>query len=165
MVPASTLKTSQRGRDFIARYEDDKLEAYPDPKTGSEPWTIGKGHTGGVKPGDKISQEESDMLFEDDIRNKGEMFVQRYVTVPVTQGMFDALVSIVFNVGPGHSKKDGIILLKSGQPSTLLRKLNAGDYDGAKAEFPKWCSPGTNVENGLRKRRNAEVDELWTSLD
>lgn len=161
MTPASELTTSSRGRDFIAGYEDDILTAYPDPKTGGEPWTIGKGHTGGVKKGDVITQEESDRLFAEDIREKAEKWVQKYVLVRVTQGMFDALVSIVFNVGPGSKDKDGIIRLKDGRPSTLLRKLNEGDYVSARAEFGRWISPGSSVENGLRRRRKGEIVQLW----
>ena len=78
------------------------------------------------------------------------------VTVPLTQGQHDAMVSIVYNVGIGSSEKDGIIVLRNGKPSTLLRKLNAGDYDGAADQFLLWISPGSNVENGLKRRRTQE---------
>lgn len=87
-----------------------------------------------------------------------ENLVQEHVKVALTQCQFDALVSIVFNVGPGaKGEKDGIIFLASGQSSTLLRKLNAGDYAGAADEFPKWClgASGTLL-GGLVTRRTRE---------
>lgn len=160
------MKTSPKGKAFIASFEDDRLKAYPDPLTGGAPWTIGKGHTGPeVRPGLVWTQAQSDAAFERDLDVKGEFYANNAVRVPLTQGQFDALVSIIFNVGPGSPNKSGIIRLKDGSPSTLLRKLNAGDYDGARDEFEKWVSPGTPVENGLRRRRKAEVELLWTSQE
>lgn len=72
--------------------------------------------------------------------------VNRYVKVPLTQGQFDALVDFAYNAGAGNL-----------QSSTLLRKLNAGDYSGAKAEFGKWVYGGGKVLNGLVTRRAAEA--------
>lgn len=138
------------------RFESCKLKAYPDPKTGGEPWTIGWGHTGPeVHKGLVWTQEKADAEFRNDLA-ESELHVREAVTVPLTQGQFDALVSIIYNVGPGSRTKSGIIRLKDGRPSTLLWKLNSGDYGGAAAEFDKWVSPGTNVEFGLRRRRAAE---------
>lgn len=157
------MKTSREGLALMAHYEDDRLVAYPDPKTGGAPWTIGKGATGpGIGPGLIWSQQQSDDRFASDVAER-EVIVEQAVKVPLEQGMFDAVVSIVFNVGAGNSKKDGIIRLKSGKPSTLLRLLNAGDYAGAYAQFALWISPGSNVELGLRRRRRAEQG-LWDKL-
>jgi len=80
------------------------------------------------------------------------------VTSPLTQNQFDALVSILFNVGPGaKGVKDGIITLKSGVPSTLLRMLNLSIYAGAADEFPKWCHGlGGALLPGLVTRRARE---------
>lgn len=156
------MRTSEKGKHFIKKWEDCKLQAYPDPKTGGEPYTVGWGHTGlDVKSTTVFTQEEADDVFEDDLYFKAEQYVDQHVKVPLTQGQYDALVSIIFNVGPGGSKKDGIIRLKSGKPSTLLRLLNGADYPGARDEFKRWISPGSNVEKGLKRRREAEVRELW----
>jgi lysozyme len=150
------VKTSSIGLDLIKHFESCKLAAYPDPKTGGAPWTVGWGATGsGIGPGTVWTQEQADARLLEDVGQR-ETMVNNAVTVPLTQGQFDAVVSIVFNVGAGSKYKDGIIRLKSGQPSTLLRMLNARDYDGCAEQFMRWVSPGSNVENGLRRRRTAE---------
>ena len=71
--------------------------------------------------------------------------VNRYVKVPLNQNQFDALVDFAYNAGA-----------KNLLTSTLLRKLNAGDYAGASKEFGKWVYGGTKKLNGLVKRREAE---------
>jgi lysozyme len=65
--------------------------------------------------------------------------------VSLNQGQYDALVDFTYNLGPAAL-----------QGSTLLRKLNAGDYAGAAAEFPKWCHAGRAVLPGLVTRRARE---------
>ncbi len=74
-----------------------------------------------------------------------ERAVNRLVKVTLTQNQFDALVSFVFNVGSGNL-----------QSSTLLRKLNSGDYKGAADEFLRWNKAAGKVMNGLVARRTAE---------
>lgn len=155
------MTSSEKLKDFIKRKESLALTAYPDPKTGGAPWTIGYGSTGSdVREGTVWTLEKAEQRFEDDLK-QFEFMVNDAVKVPLTQGQFDALVSIVYNVGPGSKYKDGIIRLKDGRPSTLLRKLNEGDYANARAEFFRWVSPGSSVERGLRLRREAEVREFW----
>lgn len=150
------MQISQEGVDLIKRFESCRLTAYPDPKTGGAPWTVGWGATGpGIGPGTVWTQQQADDRLMADIAEREEI-VRRAVTVPVDEGQFSALVSIVFNVGPGSPKKDGIVRLKDGRPSTLLRKLNVGDYQGCADAFLSWISPGSNVENGLKRRRTAE---------
>ncbi|WP_082755106.1 lysozyme [Variovorax sp. PAMC 28711] len=150
------MQTSKRGVDLIKQFESCKLVAYPDPKTGGDPWTVGWGATGrGIGRGTIWEQSQADQRLAVDIAER-EAIVSANVTVPMTQGQFDAMVSIVFNVGAGSASRDGIIRLKDGRPSTLLRKLNAGDYEGASLAFDSWVSPGSNVEKGLRRRRAAE---------
>lgn len=150
------MHTSSIGVDLIKRFESCKLVAYPDPKTGGAPWTVGWGATGpDIKQGTVWSREQADDRLMQDIAER-EGLVNGAVKVPMTQGQFDAMVSIVFNVGAGSKTKDGIIRLKDGRPSTLLRKLNAADYDGCADEFLRWVSPGSSVENGLRRRRICE---------
>lgn len=154
------MKTGKRGIALMHSFEDCRLRAYPDPKTGGKPYTIGWGNTQyadgrPVGPNDVISQARADEEFAFDLITF-ETMIEQTVKVPLTQNQFDALVSIVYNVGPGNKAKSGILRLKSGQPSTLLRLLNAGDYKGAADQFDVWISKGSAVEKGLRRRRAAE---------
>jgi len=152
------MKMSQAGIDLIKEFESCELEAYPDKKTGGDPWTIGWGATGpDIYEGVVWTQQQADERLERDVEAR-EAIVNEAVTVDLTQGQFDAMVSIVFNVGYGSKRRNGIIRLKSGEPSTLLQKLNDCDYAGAAKEFERWISPGSPVERGLKRRRDAEVD-------
>lgn len=152
------MQTSLAGINLIKAFEGCHLKAYPDPKTGGDPWTIGWGATGpDIYEGLTWTQEQADERLLKDIEAR-EAIINQYVTVPLTQGQFHAMVSILFNVGFGSNKRNGIIRLKSGEPSTLLVKLNDGDYEGAANEFARWVSPGSPVEKGLKRRRAAEVD-------
>ncbi len=122
--------------------EGEKLEAYQD--TGGV-WTIGVGHTKGVKKGDKITKEQSRIFLRDDMKD-AETGVTRNVKVPLTQGQYDALVDFVFNLGEGAFAR-----------STLLRMLNARNYEGAALEFSKWVYDNGKVQPGLvtRRKKNA----------
>jgi len=151
------METSEDGIALIKSFEDCELVAYPDPKTGGAPWTIGWGATGdGIGPGIVWTQEQADARLAMDVIER-EAVVRKAVTHEMTQGQFDAFVSIVFNVGAGSAYKDGIIRLKSGNPSTLLRKFNAGDIGGCEDQWLLWISPGSSVSNGLLRRRHAEL--------
>lgn len=139
------MRTSERGLEFIRDHEGCVLAAYPDPGTGGEPWTIGVGHTGGVKPGDTCTEAQAMAWLAEDVRD-AEDAVNRLVKVPLTQDQFDALVSFAFNVGAGNLGG-----------STLLKLVNAGDFDGAAAQFPRWNRAAGQVLAGLTKRRLAEA--------
>jgi lysozyme len=143
--------------DALVRPEEGcKLQAYPDPITHGAPWTCGWGTTGSdIGPNTAWTQAYADQRFDATATAVGDV-VDQHVTVPLTPQMKAAVASILENVGAGSATRDGIIRLKTGQPSTLLRKLNAGDYQGACDEFPKWDSPGSNVQHGLDIRRHAE---------
>ena len=150
------MKLSPNGTELMHRFESCKLEAYPDPKTGGDPYTIGWGHTGpDVHPGLVWTQQQADDAYARDVQEH-ELNVEGCVSVQLNQDQFDALVSIMFNVGPGSSRRDGIVRLKDGRPSTLIRRVNARDFDGAAEAFLAWVSPGSNVERGLRFRRRCE---------
>lgn len=152
------MQTSDAGKALIKSFEDCKLTAYPDPKTGGDPWTCGWGSTGpDVGPGTCWLQSMADARFESDLA-RFEALVNKHVTHTMTQGQFDAFVSIVYNVGPGSKDRDGIIRLKDGRPSTLLRMFNAGDIGGCEIQWERWISPGSNVSKGLLRRRRAELD-------
>lgn len=146
------MRLSPQGAELIKHFEACSLSAYPDPKTGAAPWTIGYGRTYGVRPGDTCTREQADAWFEEDIASF-ERDVESLVTVALEQGQFDALVSFAYNVGSdidADDKAEGL------GDSTLLKKLNAGNHGAAAEEFLKWVSPGSSVERGLRRRRRAE---------
>ena len=139
---------------LIEGSEGCELKAYPCP---SGIPTIGYGHTASVRLGMTCTPAQASAWLCEDV-HYAENLVQEHVKVALTQDQFDALVSILFNVGPGaKGEKDGIIVLANGQISTLLRKLNAGDYAGAAEEFPKWChGAGGASLGGLATRRARE---------
>lgn len=140
------MRLSQHGVAVAHYFEQCKLNAYPDPGSkNGEPWTIGWGHTGPeVKRGLIWTQEQADAAFLIDV-TRFEQAVTELVKVPMLQGQFDALVLFAYNVGS-----------KSLKTSTLLRKLNAGDYDGAALEFCRWNKNDGTVLRGLIRRRAAE---------
>lgn len=148
------MKTSPTGIELMHHFESCKLEAYPDPKTGGEPWTIGWGHTGtDVWKGLRWTQAHADYIFICDLE-RFEKDVMSLVKVPLTQGQFDALVSFSYNCGSDIDDDDKAEGLGD---STLLKLLNKGDYEGARDQLIRWVSKGTSVEKGLTRRRRAEM--------
>ncbi|SKA17895.1 lysozyme [Enhydrobacter aerosaccus] len=145
---------SEEGLEFLVEEEGKEYKAYPDPGPSGYPWTIGVGHTGAdVYPGLVWTDEQIREALINDAAVAGSI-VNGHVTVPLTQSQFDALVSFVFNIGQGiPGQRDGFVWLRSGYHSTMLRKLNAGDYKGAADEFPKWANPPLP---GLIRRRAKE---------
>ncbi|HHA1886722.1 lysozyme [Enterobacter sp. OLF] len=140
------MQISDKGIALIKQFEGCKLTAYQD-SVGV--WTIGYGWTQPVdgKPirvGMMIKQETAERLLKTGLVSC-ENDVSRLVKVGLTQGQFDALVSFTYNLGA-----------RSLSTSTLLRKLNAGDYAGAADEFLRWNKAGGKVLNGLTRRREAE---------
>lgn len=151
------MNLSDNGARFIAGHEGMVLQTYNDP---ANHCTVGIGHLvhkGSCTAADraqwgKLTEQQAFDLFRSDARRFIDA-VAAAVTVPLTQNQFDALTSFSFNVGEGAFRK-----------STLLRKLNAGDYAGAAAEFPKWNKAGGKVLKGLVRRR-AEEAALFRRLD
>ena len=129
--------------EIIKHFEGLRLEAYKCP---ADVWTIGYGHANKVKPGDVITTGEADILLALDVQ-EAERAVNAYVDVVINQNQFDALVSFVYNLGAGNFKS-----------STLLKKLNQGDYLGAANEFHRWNKAGGKVLRGLVRRREAEAN-------
>lgn len=138
------MKTSAKGREFIKGFEQLRLKAYPDPGTGGKPWTIGWGHTKGVMQGDRITQEQAEAFFSEDLA-VFELTVNSAIKRPMTQNQFDAMVSLAFNIGGPNFAQ-----------STLVKKFNAGDVQGAADQFPRWKFANGNEMLGLIKRRAAE---------
>lgn len=97
---------------------------------------------------DKISLQEALDLLKQDIK-LAENCINKRVKVPLTQGQFDSLVSLIFNWGTGKFTK-----------SEGLKKLNEGDYDGALVEFQEVVRSNGKIIDGLVKRRAAEA-ALW----
>ena len=136
------MQISEAGLGLIRKFEGLRLDTYDCP---AGKLTIGYGHTGpDVKPGLKITDEKATALLKEDVK-RFEKSVNDLVTVPMTQGMFDALVSFSYNLGAG-----------SLQSSTLLKKLNADDKQGAAAEFLKWNKAKGKLLAGLTARRESE---------
>lgn len=137
------MKTSDVGIELIKKYEGCVLKAYKCP---SGVWTIGYGHTNGVKSGMKITKAQALNYLKQDL-NVFEKDVTNYVKVTLNQNQFDALVSFSFNCGAGALKT-----------STLLKKLNSSDYNGSANEFLKWNKSNGKVLNGLVRRRQEEKE-------
>jgi len=130
---------------LIKKFEGLRLEAYPDPATGGEPRTCCYGHTGPeVKLGMKFSPDICDAYLIKDAQDAVEA-VNALVKVDMTQCQFDALVSFVFNCGAGNFAK-----------STMLKKLNEGDYLGASLQILRWSKAAGKEMPGLVRRRAAE---------
>ena len=170
-------RISQAGLDFIKGFEsfvpyvyDDLLPAQKvgnrlvyrqwkpgDPVQGT--LTIGYGHTDAAKfdigcklselsPGFTLTENEAAQILDVDL-DDCEQAVNRLVSVPLEQGMFDAIVSLTFNMGEGNLRK-----------SSLLAKLNRRDYVGARAALDLYINSKGKFQRGLQRRRDGE-QELW----
>jgi len=135
------MKTSQQGIDFLKGFEELRLEAYLD--GGGVP-TIGWGHTKGVKLGQTITIEQAEQFIREDLQ-EAELCVERQVPYGLAPHQFDMLVSLVFNIGVSAFTK-----------STLLKKLDQSDIQGAADQFERWCFDNGKKIKGLLRRRKAE---------
>jgi len=140
--PALAGDVSKEGISLIKQYEGFRSEAYKCP---AGVWTIGYGTTKGVKQGDTITSEQAEKRLEDYLNQNVEPVIDKNVTVSLTQNQYDALGSFIYNLGETNFKN-----------STLLKKLNSGDYDGAAKEFPRWNKAAGKTLEGLTKRRAQE---------
>lgn len=141
---------SDAGFDLTKQFEGLRLTAYQDQ---AGVWTIGYGHTGReVHGGLIITNDQADILLHSDVAG-AVACVNRAVTANIFQSRFDALVDFVFNLGCGR-------LLGS----TLLRHVNAGEFDLAAPQFLRWDHAGGMVLPGLLTRRKAEMT-LFQSID
>lgn len=172
-------RTNRQGILIVQGFESCELEAYPDPASAlyracqasrispmsggyrrlpgwedmdGGPWTVGWGHTGpSVCPGLVITQSEADVLLAADLE-AFEAEVEARLEVGPSGNQFSALVCFAYNC-------------KGWQGSTLLRKFNAGDIEGAAAEFGRWTRAGGRVLRGLVRRREAERELFLTPGD
>ena len=146
------MQISQVGLDLIKEFEGFREHAYICPA--GVP-TIGYGTTliegSPVKIGMTISESKANDLLEDQVNQVYAAAVIRHVTVPLNQNQFDALVSWTYNLGES-----------SLATSTMLKKLNQGDYDSVPAQMMRWTKANGVDLPGLVRRRKAEA-ELFTT--
>lgn len=126
----------------IAGYEGYSSIAYA-PVRGDVP-TIGWGTTSGVKPGDTITPTQALVRLHRDAE-LSKAYIDKCVRVPLTQNELDAYVTFSYNIGPQNFCR-----------STLVKKLNRGDYAGACAEIKRWIYFKGKVLPGLVSRREDE---------
>lgn len=144
-IPES-MSVSNKGVDLICEFEGKRLVAYDD---GVGVWTIGFGtikYPNGVrvKKGDTCTLDQAKEYMRHDLI-EFEHTVNSSVKVPLNQNQFDALVSLAYNIGSSAFKS-----------STLVKKLNAGDYKGAADQFNVWVNAGGKRMQGLVSRRDRE---------
>lgn len=153
MIPNTV---SQDGLNLVKKFEglhkvteEGDVRAYRCP---AGKWTIGYGHTRGVKSGMRSSADDCERFLAEDLHEAGNA-VRSAVNVPLSQNQYDALVSFVFNLGAGNFRS-----------STLLKKLNKGLYDEIPAQILRWNKARVDGKltelRGLTRRRTAEA-ALW----
>lgn len=141
--PKHPTHLSEHGAQLIASFEGFRPQPYQD-SVGV--WTIGYGHTHGVGPNSRpVTKAEALALLQADAADAATA-VRDLVDVHLTQNQLDALISFTFNLGAGALAE-----------STLLKRLNKGDYRGARREFGKWVLAGGVRLQGLVRRRHAEA--------
>lgn len=140
------------GLSLVKQFEGYEPKWYPDPAHGWKVPTIGYGHTdsaGEPKYASTkaivLTEEQATEILRKDMQKYADA-VSKAVKAPLTDNQFDALVSWCYNVGPGAVAK-----------STLVRKLNAGDYASVPSELAKWNKAGGKTLKGLTRRRAAEA--------
>lgn len=145
-------RIGRQGIALIQRFEgcarlrpDGFYEAYPDPGTGGDPWTIGWGATGpGIGPGTLWTRTQCDARLEADLARYALAVDRVLEDAATSQAQFDALVSFHYNTGAiAHA--------------TLTRKHIAKDYAGAAQEFTRWTRAGGRILKGLVRRRETEA--------
>jgi len=135
------VEYTKSGLELTEQFESCRLSAYLD--SAGIP-TIAWGHTAGVKLGDTCTQAQADAWLLEDLQSAVNT-VNRLVTYPVGQNIFDSLCDFVYNVGSGNFEH-----------STLLQLLNQGELSAAAAQFERWDRAGGVEVAGLLRRRQAE---------
>lgn len=144
------MDISPAGLTMIRNEEGLRINPYKD---NAGYWTIGYGHKivpedpyypyGAIK---SIDARQAETQFESDVQNLAANYVRQYVSVPLTQAQFDALTSLVYNIGGGNFVT-----------STLLQKLQLQNYNGAAGQFGRWVYAGGKKDPVLIGRRNREM--------
>lgn len=143
------LRVSENGLRHIANEEGCRAKAY---QCSADVWTIGVGHTSDVRQGDTAKNEQIAQYFVKDVAT-AEKVVKKHITQTPSQAEYDMMVSFVFNLGAGNFAS-----------STLLKKFNQGDHQGACKQYPRWvyvngkdCRIAENGCVGIPKRRDQEM--------
>ena len=149
------MELSTEIKQKIKTWEGCRLTAYPCP---AGVWTIGYGHTSGVKPGMKITAKEADELFENDIKQFSDQVKRKIGAVNINNNQFDALVSLAYNIGLGRLSK-----------SELLKKVKANPNDPTiRAEFARYVYATSNGVKrqlpGLVRRRTEEANHYFAAV-
>lgn len=139
-----------------ARFEGKENDAYVDKLARTRVVTVCYGHTRTAVMGQHYTDSQCSALLLSDLEREYAPIVRRLVKVPLSQGEFNALVDFVYNLGEPNFRS-----------STLLKKLNAGDYAGAQAEFIRWnktngkdCRIRANKCYGIIERRLWETKQF-----
>ena len=141
-----TIKTSELLFEKLKEFEGCRLEAYQD---AAGVWTIGYGHTEGVRKGDKITPSWAEKCLLEDLERVEKQVLE--LGVCKTQGQLDALVSFVFNVGIGNLKRSKLLkYIEGGWPRAMIMP-----------EWKRWTYAGGKRLPGLLKRRNWEVGRFF----
>ncbi|MEZ9503242.1 lysozyme [Vibrio sp. 10N.286.51.B11] len=144
----SELTTSEQGLSHVANEEGCRLKPY---QCSADVWTAGLGHTKSVTPEMVFTEQQAAVYFVEDI-SAAEQVVNKHINQTASQGEYDMMVSFVFNLGAGNFTR-----------STLLKKFNQGDHQGACNEYPRWvfvngkdCRFKQSNCAGIPKRRTKE---------
>lgn len=143
------MKTSPAGVTMIKRFESCRLHAYTDVANN---WTIGWGHVSvDIHQGVVWTQAKCDEQLVRDLI-KFENALNGMLTVELNQNQYDSLIDFVYNAGPGNLEK-----------STLLKKVNESDFEGASKQFGRWAHSNGKLIPALVKRRAYEKDLFMSS--
>jgi lysozyme len=143
------MTPSSAAVDIVRRFEGFRSNAYADPGSGGEPWTIGYGTTvypdgSKVCKGDQCTQEAATQWLYYELNAKA-VAISAMIKVPLQQCQFDALCSFAYNVGTAAFDH-----------STMRELINAGMFKDAADQFPRWTLASGKVLPGLMERREAE---------
>lgn len=136
------MQLSKTGIELLKHFEGCELKAYQD-SVGV--WTIGYGHTKGIYEGLEITQSEAEKMLVDELPEY-EGYITDKIVPMLQQHEFDALVCWVYNLGPTNLSS-----------STMLKKLNAGEFKEVPFQMKRWDKAGGQPLLGLTRRRNAEA--------
>ena len=136
------MQLSKTGIELLKHFEGCELKAYQD-SVGV--WTIGYGHTKGIYEGLEITQSEAEKMLIDELPEY-EGYITDKVVPMLQQHEFDALVCWVYNLGPTNLSS-----------STMLKKLNAGEFKEVPFQMKRWDKAGGQPLLGLTRRRNADA--------
>lgn len=144
--PAAWYSTSEAMKRRLKQREGLKLSRY---RLGDGGWTIGYGRyypdSGPAAPA-AIDLDTAERWFTEDLVARGEKWVKLYVSVPVTQNQFDALVSMAYNLRPSSFKRIAEAVNQGQDPTPIAME---------------YTRPGTNLERGLIARRNEELSIFY----